>query len=127
MTAFREPTVKYGHRTLTAIVVILGVLLVGIAYLSRAYGIGAMDQEQEGYRSVLSQLAAAVVGTLRSETWHLFLQPEGCGPMIAQSERCFAAAAPFGLFIPVCLVLFRPACCRVRVLCRPGSCRRASR
>ncbi|WFU75027.1 APC family permease [Bradyrhizobium sp. CB2312] len=62
MTAFREPTVKYGHRTLTAIVVILGILLIGIALLARAYGIGAMDQEQEGYRSVLSQLAAAVVG-----------------------------------------------------------------
>jgi amino acid transporter len=62
MTAFREPSVKYGHRTLTAIVVILGTLLIGIAFLSRAYGIGAMDQEQEGYRSVLSQLAAAVVG-----------------------------------------------------------------
>jgi hypothetical protein len=62
MTAFREPTVKYGHRTLAAIVVILGTLLIGIAYLARVYGIGAMDQEQDGYRSVLSQLAAAVVG-----------------------------------------------------------------
>jgi amino acid transporter len=62
MTAFREPTVKYGHRTLTAIVVILGILLIGVGYLSRAYAIGAMDQEQEGYRSVLSQLAGAVVG-----------------------------------------------------------------
>ncbi|WP_245287171.1 APC family permease [Bradyrhizobium elkanii] len=62
MTAFREPTIKYGHRTLTAIVVILGTLLIGIAFLTRAYGIGAMDQEQEGYRSILSQLAAAIVG-----------------------------------------------------------------
>jgi amino acid transporter len=62
MTAFREPTVKYGHRTLTAIVVVLGVLLLGIAFLARAYGIGAMSQEQDGYRSVLSQISAAVVG-----------------------------------------------------------------
>jgi hypothetical protein len=62
MTAFREPTVKYGHRTLTAIVAILSILLIGIAFLADAYRIGAMDQEQEGYRSVLSQLAAAVVG-----------------------------------------------------------------
>jgi amino acid transporter len=62
MTAFREPSVKYGHRTLGAIVVILGTLLIGIAYLARVYGIGAMDQEQDGYRSVLSQLVAAVVG-----------------------------------------------------------------
>ena len=62
MTAFREPAVKYGHRTLTAIVVILGALLLGIAFLARSYGIGAMSQEQDGYRSVLSQISAAVVG-----------------------------------------------------------------
>jgi amino acid transporter len=62
MTAFREPRVKYGHRTLAAIVIILGVLLAGIAYLATAYRIGAMDQTKPGYRSVLSQLASAVVG-----------------------------------------------------------------
>src|SRR4051812_18930167 len=62
MSAFREPAVKYGHRTLTAIVVILGLLLIAIAHLSTSYGIGAMDQTQEGYQSLLSQLCAAVVG-----------------------------------------------------------------
>lgn len=62
MSAFREPAVKQGHRTLTGIVVVLGVLLAGIACLTRAYGIGAMDQTQDTYRSVLSQLASAVVG-----------------------------------------------------------------
>src|SRR5688572_9863719 len=62
MSAFREPAVKYGHRTLTGIVVVLGALLAGIGYLAQAYDIGAMDQTQNTYRSVLSQLAAAVVG-----------------------------------------------------------------
>lgn len=62
MSAFREPAVKHGHRTLTGIVVVLGVLLAGIAHLTNAYGIGAMDQTQSTYRSVLSQLASAVVG-----------------------------------------------------------------
>jgi amino acid transporter len=62
MSAFRDPPVRYGHRTLTAIVVILAVLLAGIAWLATVYGIGAMDQTQPGYRSVLSQLAAAAVG-----------------------------------------------------------------
>jgi amino acid transporter len=62
MSAFRDPPVRYAHRTLTAIVVILGVLLAGIAYLATTFGIGAMDQTKEGYRSVLSQLASAVVG-----------------------------------------------------------------
>jgi amino acid transporter len=62
MNAFRKPTVKYGHRTLTGIVLVLGVLLAGIGYLSNAYGIGAMNQAESSYRSVLSQLASAVVG-----------------------------------------------------------------
>jgi amino acid transporter len=62
MTAFREPRVTHGRRTLTSIVVILGLLLCGIAYLATCYHIGAMDQTKPGYRSVLSQLASAVVG-----------------------------------------------------------------
>jgi amino acid transporter len=62
MSAFREPAVKYGHRTLAIIVGILGLLLAGIAWTASAYGIGAMDQTQPGYRSVLSQLAGAVLG-----------------------------------------------------------------
>jgi amino acid transporter len=62
MSAFRDPPVRYGHRTLTVIVAVLGVLLAGIAYLVQAFGIGAMDQSKPEYRSVLSQLAAAVVG-----------------------------------------------------------------
>ncbi|MBV9859171.1 MAG: APC family permease [Alphaproteobacteria bacterium] len=62
VSAFREPTVTYAHRTLTAIVLILGFLLAGIAYLAHVYGIAAMDQTQPGYQSVLSQLAQAVIG-----------------------------------------------------------------
>ena len=62
MSAFREPAVRQGHRTLAAIVILLGLLLAGIAALASAYGIAAMDQSQPGYRSVLSQLASAVVG-----------------------------------------------------------------
>ena len=62
VSAFREPAVTNAHRTLTAIIAILAVLLGGIAYLGRAYDIGAMDQTRPGYQSVLSQLTAAVVG-----------------------------------------------------------------
>lgn len=50
------------QRTLTAVILILIVLLAGIAYLVRAYGIGATEPGREGYESVLSQLIAAVVG-----------------------------------------------------------------
>src|SRR5438105_2785610 len=62
VSAFRAPSVTYAHRTLTAIVVILGVLLAGIAYLAEVYHTAAMDQTQPGYQSILSQLASAVVG-----------------------------------------------------------------
>jgi amino acid transporter len=62
VSAFRDPAVKHGHRTLGAICVILAVLLAGVAYLAYGYGIGAMDQMQEGYQSVLSQLVAAIAG-----------------------------------------------------------------
>ena len=62
VSAFREPVVRRAHNTLTVIVVTLGFLLLGIAYLARAYGIGAMDQSAGGYQSVLSQLVGAVAG-----------------------------------------------------------------
>ncbi|MBV9555208.1 MAG: APC family permease [Alphaproteobacteria bacterium] len=62
VSAFREPPVTHAHRTLTAIVFILGLLLAGIAFLAHAYGIGAMDQTKPDYQSVLSQLCGAVIG-----------------------------------------------------------------
>jgi amino acid transporter len=60
--AFREPVVRTAQRTLTYIVAILTVLLAGIAYLVRAYRIGATPPGEPGYESVLSQLTAAVMG-----------------------------------------------------------------
>jgi amino acid transporter len=60
--AFREPRVKSAQSTLTIIIAILILLLAGIAYLCRAYGIGATLPGQPGYQSVLSQLTAAVAG-----------------------------------------------------------------
>ncbi len=62
VSAFREPPVTYARRTLTAIIVLLGVMLAGIAFLCSAYGIGATDPGAAGYDSILSQLTAAVVG-----------------------------------------------------------------
>ncbi|MBV8675887.1 MAG: APC family permease, partial [Planctomycetaceae bacterium] len=62
IAAFREPATENAKRTLTVIVGTLAALLGGIAYLCRAYGIGALDQSRPGYQSVLSQLVAAVFG-----------------------------------------------------------------
>jgi amino acid transporter len=60
--AFKEPTVTHARRTLAAICLVLGLLLLGIAYLARSYGVAAMDQSADGYQSVMSQLVAAVWG-----------------------------------------------------------------
>jgi len=60
--AFREPTVRNAQRTLTVIIGLLAILLAGIAYLVRAYGIQATDPGLPGYQSVISMLVAAVAG-----------------------------------------------------------------
>ena len=60
--AFREPVVPAARRTLTIIIVILMVLLIGIAYLANAYHIGATEPGTANYQSVLSQLIGAVAG-----------------------------------------------------------------
>jgi amino acid transporter len=60
--AFREPTVKNAQRTLSVIIFLLAVLLAGVSYLVKTYGIAATDPGQPGYQSVLSMLTAAVFG-----------------------------------------------------------------
>jgi amino acid transporter len=60
--AFREPTVKNAQRTLTIIIFLLAVLLAGISYLVKAYGIVATEPGVTGYQSLLSMLTAAVFG-----------------------------------------------------------------
>jgi amino acid transporter len=60
--AFREPTAKNAQRTLTIIIALLILMLAGIAYLVRAYGVVATDPGAPGYDSVLSMLLAAVTG-----------------------------------------------------------------
>src|SRR5271154_5716922 len=54
--AFRDPTYKYAQKTLTIIIAILMIMLIGIAYLAPAYGVAATPPEGPGYESVLSQL-----------------------------------------------------------------------
>jgi amino acid transporter len=60
--AFREPTRKNAKTALTIIIVLLGILLIGIAVLCRAYHISATDPNGPGYESVLSMLTRAVMG-----------------------------------------------------------------
>ncbi len=61
--AFREPASKEARKALTIIIGILGLMLAGIAFLTRAYSIAATAPGVQGYQSVLSQLILAVTGT----------------------------------------------------------------
>jgi amino acid transporter len=60
--AFREPTVDNARRTLTVIIFLLAILLAGISFLVKSYGIAATDPGQPGYQSILSMLVGAVFG-----------------------------------------------------------------
>jgi amino acid transporter len=60
--AFREPRTKNAQMTLTVIIAILAVLLAGISYLVKVYGIAATDPGAPGYQSILSMLIGAVFG-----------------------------------------------------------------
>ena len=60
--AFRDPTYKYAQKTLTIIIGILMIMLLGIAFLAPAYGVAATPPEGPGYESVLSQLLGAITG-----------------------------------------------------------------
>jgi amino acid transporter len=60
--AFRDPTRKNAKITLTIIIALLSILLIGIALLCRAYDIAATDPNGAHYESVLSMLTRAVMG-----------------------------------------------------------------
>jgi len=59
---FKEPVVKSARLTLTFIVAILIILLLGIAYLVAAYHITATEPGAPNYQSILSLVTAAVAG-----------------------------------------------------------------
>src|ERR1035438_5837795 len=58
----REPRRENAKITLTIIIFLLATLLIGIALLCRAYGVGATDPNSSHYESVLSMLTRAVMG-----------------------------------------------------------------
>jgi amino acid transporter len=60
--AFREPAVNSARKTLTLIIAVLIVLLIGVAYLVQVYHINAVDPGSSQYQSILSMVTQAVVG-----------------------------------------------------------------
>ncbi|HEV7923365.1 MAG TPA: APC family permease [Thermoanaerobaculia bacterium] len=93
---FKEPSVVRAHRTLTAIVVVLGCCLAGIAFLARAYHVGAMDQERPGYQSVISALVAAIAG--RGPFYYVTI-----GSLLA--VLCLSANTSFADFPRLCRIV----------------------
>jgi amino acid transporter len=62
VTAFKEPRSKNANNTLTVIIAVLMVLLIGLSYVARAYGVTAMNPDDPTYQSVLSIAVGAVFG-----------------------------------------------------------------
>jgi amino acid transporter len=98
--AFREPRVRNAHATLSVIVPVLALLLLGIAHLAQVYGISAMDQTKPGYQSVISQLIGAVYG----RGWFYYLTIAG-----ALAVLCLSANTSFVGFPRMCRLVARDA------------------
>lgn len=96
VSAFRDPAERHARRTLTGIVLILAILLAGIAYLVYVYHIGAMNQEEPGYQSLLSQLVASVFG--RGTIYYICI-----GSLLA--VVCFSANTSFVDFPRLCRLI----------------------
>jgi hypothetical protein len=74
--AFRDPRAKNAQRTLSVIIGILIILLFGISWLAKKYGIMAMQQDLPGYQSLLSLIVMAVFGRgwfFHFTMWSVFL------------------------------------------------------
>jgi amino acid transporter len=93
VTAFKEPRSKRANQTLTVIIFVLMILLMGLSYVARAYGVTAMDPDASNYQSVLSIEVAAVFG----RGWFYFLT---MGSVLAALS--FSANTAFADFPRMC-------------------------
>lgn len=93
---FKQPTVRSAKRTLTTIIGALALLLAGIAFLARAYGIVATPPGHAGYESVLSQIVGAVAA--RSVFYYVTM-----ASIVA--VLCLSANTSFADFPRLCRVL----------------------
>jgi amino acid transporter len=90
VTAFKEPRAKRANQTLTVIIFILVILLFGLSYVARAYGVTAMDPDASNYQSVLSIEVAAVFG----RGWFYFLTMGGVLAALSFSANTAFAGFP---------------------------------
>ncbi|HZV34834.1 MAG TPA: APC family permease [Verrucomicrobiae bacterium] len=87
---FREPKVKHAQLTLMIIIGILVLMLLGIAFVTHAYHIGATQPGSREYQSVLSQLIGAVAG----RGWFYYLSMASIFCVLALSANTSFAGFP---------------------------------
>jgi amino acid transporter len=90
VTAFKEPRSTNANRALTVIIGILIVLLFGLSYVAKAYGVTAMNPDAHNYQSVLSIEVAAVFG----RGWVYFLTMGGVLAALSFSANTAFAGFP---------------------------------
>lgn len=90
VTAFKEPRAKRANQTLTVIIFILMILLIGLSYVAKVYGVTAMDPDATNYQSVLSIEVAAVFG----RGWFYFLTMGGVLAALSFSANTAFAGFP---------------------------------
>jgi amino acid transporter len=91
VTAFKEPRSVSANRALSAIIGTLVVLLFGLSYVAKAYGVSAMADPNAGdYQSVLSIEVAAVFG----RSWFYFLTMASVLSALAFSANTAFAGFP---------------------------------
>lgn len=90
VTAFREPRAKKANMTLTVIIAMLIVLLAGLAWVAKVYGVSAMEPSATNYQSVLSIEVAAVFG----RKWFYYLTMAGVLAALSFSANTAFAGFP---------------------------------
>ena len=103
--------VRHAHGTLTVIVVILGLLLLGIAYLAPIYGVEALDQTNGTYQSVLSRLVSAIYG----RGWPISSRSAACCVI------CLSANTSFVGFPSLCRMVAQDGICRAPSPCQDAA------
>jgi len=69
--AFKPPEWKNARTTLTWMIAMLAVMFVGITFLARQYGAVPLPQEDDGYETVVSQIARGVFGGTNAAYYYL--------------------------------------------------------
>jgi hypothetical protein len=85
--AFRPPESKNAAATLVAMAILLGIVFLGTAFLAWKAQVIPMSQTAEGYQTVFSQIASALVG--RSWFYYLF-QGATAGILLLAANTSFA-------------------------------------